>query len=74
MKNKKIKEWIMEAGFVLAGNLIVALGVTFFILPSDILSGGTAGIAVALEPILHLPESGVRVSWAFGRGGKEARP
>ena len=34
MKNKKIKEWIMEAGFVLAGNLIVALGVTFFILPS----------------------------------------
>ena len=48
MKNKKIKEWIMEAGFVLVGNLIVALGVTFFILPSDILSGGTAGIAVAL--------------------------
>ena len=46
MKNKKIKEWIMEAGFVLVGNLIVALGVTFFILPSDILSGGTAGIAV----------------------------
>ena len=32
-------------------------GVTFFILPSDILSGGTAGIAVALEPILHLPET-----------------
>ena len=57
MKNKKIKEWIMEAGFVLVSNLIVALGVTFFILPSDILSGGTAGIAVALEPILHLPET-----------------
>ena len=57
MKNKKIKEWIMEAGFVLVGNLIVALGVTFFILPSDILSGGTAGSADALEPILPLPET-----------------
>lgn len=36
------------------GNLIIAAGVTFFILPLDILSGGVAGIAVALQPIFNL--------------------
>ena len=40
---------------VIAGNLIIALGVNLFILPSDILSGGVAGIAVALQPVFHLP-------------------
>ena len=51
------KEIVFELGSVVLGNLIVALGVTFFILPSDILCGGTAGIAVALQPIFHLPET-----------------
>ena len=54
MGKKKCKELIYEAGSVLLGNLVVALGVTFFILPADILSGGTAGIAVALEPVFHI--------------------
>ena len=40
---------------VIAGTLIIALGVNLFILPSDILSGGVAGIAVALQPVFHLP-------------------
>lgn len=33
------KEIVFELGSVVLGNLIVALGVTFFILPSDILCG-----------------------------------
>lgn len=57
MKKMDKKEIVFELGSVVLGNLIVALGVTFFILPSDILCGGTAGIAVALQPIFHLPET-----------------
>lgn len=48
------KEIILEYMLVIIGNLILALGVGLFILPNHILSGGVAGIAVALEPILHI--------------------
>lgn len=54
MKNditNKIKDVIM----VILGNLIIAIGVNFFVLPSNILSGGVAGISVALQPVFHLP-------------------
>lgn len=39
---------------VILGNIILAIGVGVFVLPQSILSGGLAGIAVALEPILHI--------------------
>ena len=39
---------------VLVGNLLVAAGVAFFILPNDILSGGLAGISIALYPLIHV--------------------
>lgn len=39
---------------IVLGNLAIAIGVSFFILPSNILSGGVAGIAVALEPVFHI--------------------
>lgn len=48
------KEKAMEMGMIVLGNLAIAIGVSFFILPSNILSGGVAGIAVALEPIFHI--------------------
>ncbi len=51
MKTKRI---IKDLIFVLAGNGLLALSVALFILPHDILSGGVAGIAVALHPLLHL--------------------
>ena len=41
-------------GMIVLGNLAIAIGVSFFILPSNILSGGVAGIAVALEPVFHI--------------------
>ena len=44
----------MEMGMIVLGNLAIAMGVSFFILPSNILSGGVAGIAVALEPVFHI--------------------
>ena len=46
---------IVKDLFVVAlGNFILALGVSMFILQFNILSGGVAGIAIALEPIFHL--------------------
>ena len=49
-----IKENIIEVLIVIAGNFVIAAGVSFFVLPLNILSGGVAGIAVALQPLFHL--------------------
>ena len=54
MQNHNKKDQIIEIISIIMGNLIIAAGVTFFILPLDILSGGVAGIAVALQPIFNL--------------------
>ncbi len=49
-KENKVYSYFM----IVLGNLIVAASVSFFILPNNILSGGVAGIAVALKPILSI--------------------
>ena len=40
---------------MIIGNFLLAAGVVLFILPNDVLTGGVAGIAVALFPIFHIP-------------------
>lgn len=45
------KELLIDILFVSLGNIILAIGVSFFILPNSILGGGVAGVAVALEPL-----------------------
>ena len=45
---------IKDYGIVLLGTFIMAVAVKVFILPFNVLSGGVAGIAVAIEPIFHL--------------------
>lgn len=42
---------------ILAGTFLLAVSVEMFILPYNILSGGVAGIAVALEPFFHFNET-----------------
>ncbi len=42
---------------VLAGNLLMQLGIVLFILPSGLPTGGTTGIALALEHYIGLPIS-----------------
>lgn len=49
-----IKENITEILLIVLGNLVIASGVSFFVLPLNILSGGVAGIAVALQPVVHV--------------------
>ena len=42
---------------VVAGTFILAISIEYFILPYHILSGGVAGIAVALGPFFHIDET-----------------
>lgn len=56
------KEWLYDIFWVVIGNFLLALGVSWFIIPNDILTAGLAGIAVALEPIFHItPEIMINV-------------
>ena len=48
------KEFIKNALLLVVGNYILALSVGMFILPYNILSGGVAGIAVALQPLINV--------------------
>lgn len=51
-----MKKW-MNAAQILIGTFVLAVSVEYFILPYDILSGGVAGIAVALEPFFHIDKT-----------------
>ncbi len=50
---KKIRDFLL----IILGTAILAISVEYFILPFSILSGGVAGIAVALEPFFHINET-----------------
>lgn len=52
---RNVKELVWDYGIVIIGNFLLAVGVVLFILPNDVLTGGVAGIAVALFPIFHIP-------------------
>jgi uncharacterized membrane-anchored protein YitT (DUF2179 family) len=51
----KVRSFFSDLTLVLIGNFFLACSVGFFILPYKVLSGGVAGIAVALEPITRIP-------------------
>ena len=40
---------------ILAGNAIYALGVAVFILPNDLITGGTTGLGIAFEHYFDIP-------------------
>ena len=42
---------------ILFGTFLLAVSIEVFIIPYNILSGGVAGIAVALEPVVHIDET-----------------
>ena len=46
---------IVSLGMVVAGNALLAAAVAFLIVPNEILTGGVAGVSVALYPLLHIP-------------------
>jgi len=52
--NRKILDLIT----ILIGNTIYALAVVLFILPNDLITGGTTGIALTMEHFFQIPVSG----------------
>ncbi len=54
---KKLSKKVLDVILTIAGTFVLAMSVEFFVLPYRILSGGVAGIAVALKPFLHIDET-----------------
>ena len=52
MKNKNR---ILSLGLVLLGNILYTLSVKLFLLPADLISCGTTGIALVVNHYLHIP-------------------
>ena len=50
----KIRSTLKDLTLIIIGNFLLASSVGFFILPYKVLSGGVAGIAVALEPLTQI--------------------
>lgn len=50
----KIRSTLKDLTLIIIGNFLLASSVGFFILPYKVLSGGVAGIAVALEPLTKI--------------------
>ena len=58
MTKPDIRLRLLKLGMVVFGNLLYALSVTLFILPSNVISCGTTGIGLVLEHIWNIPISG----------------
>ena len=54
MMKKMVKEQLFDIFLVVLGNFILAFAVSCFIIPNNVLSGGLAGISVALYPVFHI--------------------
>lgn len=46
---------LRDSLLLIVGNFILACAVAYFIVPFNILSGGVAGVAVAIHPIINVP-------------------
>lgn len=58
MTKPDIRLRLLKLGMVVFGNLLYALSVTLFILPSNVISCGTTGIGLVLEHLWNIPISG----------------
>ena len=56
--HKKITSFLLQLFLILLGNSIYTLGVTMFILPNDLITGGTTGLALSINRITNIPISG----------------
>lgn len=48
------KKLILDAFSILIGNILLAFGIAYFIIPNNILSGGVAGLAIAISPLINM--------------------
>lgn len=57
-----MKNSILNILYILIGNLLLAIAVICFIEPNHIISGGLAGVAIALQPIFPLLDTTAFIS------------
>ena len=50
------KKYLKELLIIAFGNFLLAVSVQYFILPFNILTGGVAGVAVAISPFIPLSQ------------------
>ena len=55
--NKNLITFLKHLLLILFGNTLYTLGVTMFILPNDLITGGTTGLALSVNMITHIPIS-----------------
>ena len=55
--NERVSKKAWNILTILAGNAIYALGVAVFILPNDLITGGTTGLGIAFEHYFDIPIS-----------------
>lgn len=48
------KDFFIDAVSILVGNIFLAAGVAYFIIPNNVLSGGVAGLAIAISPFFNI--------------------
>ncbi len=54
---KKISNFLFQLIMIIMGNSIYTLGVTMFILPNELITGGTTGLALSINRITNIPIS-----------------
>ena len=54
-KNGDWKNGARKLLVILLGNMIYSAGVAFFVIPYDMLTGGTTGLALILQRFLEIP-------------------
>lgn len=57
MEKRKILRMFLSVLVVISGNVLYALAIKLFLLPADLVTGGTTGIALAVCQVLDIPIS-----------------
>ena len=55
MTNEKMKKRVMELLLVLAGNVLMSIGVGAFVIPEELMSGGATGLGLLAAHYFHIP-------------------
>lgn len=48
------RKLLIDGISIVVGNAILAFGVAYFIIPNNVLTGGVAGLAIAISPLVHV--------------------
>ena len=55
IKKDKIKKIIIEIVGIIVGSFVMAIGVSLFLLPNQLSSGGVSGLATIIYYLLNIP-------------------